>query len=236
MTAPRVRAHSRPARLAFADPGEAAGPAVFLQRLLRWEKAAVVRLQADHGVLGVFARPARFEVLAVRTARLADGQPALDATVSAGELLEGITEDDASAVLPADVTGPSWTGLLPPRGGWRPLTELGGGRVRQAAADVVAEFRTRSEAMPPDERTRKALDALADEVWDRPLTGTRLPLRAVHAAQALGFLRIAPATPVALHAAGPWLRLTTPHGSVLARPEGTSLALGAGLTVTPLQG
>jgi hypothetical protein len=234
MTAPRARAHSRPARLAFADPGEAAALAAFLQRLVRWEKAAVVRLQADHGVLGVFARPARFDVLAVRTARVLGGQAALDATVSAGELLEGVAETEESAAVPADVTGPSWAGLLPPRGGWRPLGDRDSGPVREAASAVVAEFRARSEAMPPEERTRKALDALADELWDRPLAGTRLPLRAVHAAQALGFLRIGPATPVALHAAGPWLRLSTPHGSVLARPEGAALAPGSGLTVTPV--
>jgi hypothetical protein len=223
-----------PPRLIFADPGEAAALAAFLGRLLRWEKAAAVRLQAGGGVLGVFARPARFDVLAVRTARLLGEQPALDATVSAGELLEGVTETDESAAVPADVTGPSWAGLLPPRGGWRPVGELGSGLVREAASAVVAEFRARSEAMPADERTRKTLDALADELWDRPLPGTRLPLRAVHAAQALGFLRVGPATPVALHAAGPWLRLSTPHGSVLARPEGASLAVGAGLTVTPV--
>ncbi len=234
MTVPRVRADSRPARLAFADPGEAAGLAAFLQRLVRWEKAAVVRLQADHGVLGVFARPARFEVLAVRTARLLGEQTAVDATVSAGELLEGVTEAEESAAVPAGVTGPSWAGLLPPRGGWRPLVELDGGPVRQAASAVIAEFRARSEAMPPDERTRKALDLLADEVWGRPLTGTRLPLRAVHAAHALGFLRIGPATTVSLHTAGPWLRLSTPHGSVLVRPEGAPLTPGAGLTVTPV--
>lgn len=231
MTAPRTPAP----RPVFADPGEAAALAAFLQRLVRWEKAAVVRLQAGGGgVLGVFARPARFEVLAVRTARLLGEELRLDATVSAGELLEGVTEADEAVTVPAEVTGPSWAGLLPPRGGWRPVTRRAGAEVRQAASAVVTEFRERSEAMPPDERTRKAYDALADEVWDRPLTGTRLPLRAVHAAQAVGFLQIGPETPVVLHEAGPWLRLSTPHGSVLVRPQGAPLSPGAGLTVTPV--
>lgn len=230
MTAPRTQAP----RPVFADPGEAAALAAFLQRLVRWEKAAAVRLQADRGVLGVYARPARFEVLALRTARLLGDGAELDATVSAGELLEGVAETDEAVTVPGDVTGPSWAGLLPPRGGWRPTAELSGADVRQAASAVITEFRERSEAMPPAARTREALDALAEEVWERRLTGTRLPLRAVHAAQALGFLHIAPDTPVALLAAGPWLRLGTPHGSVLVRPRGADRSLGAGLTVTPV--
>ncbi|MFP8964558.1 hypothetical protein ACLIYP_28930, partial [Streptomyces nanhaiensis] len=95
----------QPPHLVFADPGEAAELAALLGRLLRWEKAAAVRLRAaGDGVLGVFARPARFEVLAVRTARLA-GPAELDATVSAGELLEGVDEASGSVSVPAAVTG-----------------------------------------------------------------------------------------------------------------------------------
>ncbi|CAL9422569.1 hypothetical protein SUDANB106_01902 [Streptomyces sp. enrichment culture] len=241
----------QPPHLVFADPGEAAELAALLGRLLRWEKAAAVRLRAaGDGVLGVFARPARFEVLAVRTARLAE--PAeLDATVSAGELLEGVDEASGSVSVPAAVTGPPWAGLLPPRGGWRPVGELPYESVRAAAASVVAEFRRRSEALAPGERTREALDALAEEIWSRPLGGgTGLPLRAVHAAQALGMLRsrgpvlaAGPQGPppvvggrdgggtVAVLAAGSWLRLRTPYGSVAVRGAGRG---GPGLSVTPL--
>jgi hypothetical protein len=126
----------RPPRLVFADPGETAELAAFLGRLLRWERTAAVRLRAtEDGVLGVFARPARFEVLAVRTARLSD--PAeLDATVSAGELLEGVDETTGSVTVPAAVTGPPWAGLLPPRGGWRTVGELPYEGVRAAASMV----------------------------------------------------------------------------------------------------
>ncbi|GAA3621731.1 hypothetical protein GCM10023079_09400 [Streptomyces chitinivorans] len=240
----------QPPRLVFADPGEAAELAALLGRLLRWEKTAAVRLRATgDGVLGVFARPARFEVLAVRTARLTE--PAdLDATVSAGELLEGLDEDSESVSVPAAVTGPPWAGLLPPRGGWRPVGELPYESVRAAAASVVAEFRRRSEALAPGERTREALDALAEEIWSRPLGGgTGLPLRAVHAAQALGMLRSrgpapaagpkgppppatgALAAAVAVLAAGTWLRLRTPYGSVAVRGTGRGVP---GLSVTPL--
>lgn len=219
-------------RLVFADPGEAAGLAAFLGRLLRWEKGAAVRLQADAGVLGVFARPARFEVLAVVTARVLE--PAeLDATVSAGELLEGVDEPSESVKVPSEVTGPSWAGLLPPRGGWQPHAELRPGTVREAAAGVIAEFRERTDRLAPEQRTRAALDGLAEEIWGRRLNGTGLPLRAVHAAHALGFLRDE-SEPVALYGTGPWLRLRTVYGSVIARGADSGGTSRPGLSVTPV--
>ena len=225
MTAP-----ARP-RLVFADPGEAAALAAFLGRLLRWEKAAAVRLQAGGGVLGVFARPARFEVFAVLTARLLE-RAETDMTVSAGELLERIDETAETASLPGEVTGPSWAGLLPPRGGWRPVGTLPPAGVREWAAYVVREFRGRTERLPEDERTRDRVDALAEEIWSRPLSGTALPLRAVHAAHALGFLR--GGEPLTLYDTGPWLRLRTPYGSVIARSRGAVPRPGTGLSVTPV--
>ncbi|HEX5567963.1 MAG TPA: hypothetical protein VFY14_13730 [Streptomyces sp.] len=228
--------NGRHPRLVFAGPGEAAELAAFLGRLLRWEKTAAVRLRAaGDGVLGVFARPARFEVLAVRTARLTEPL-SLDVTVSAGELLENVDEASESVSVPAAVTGPPWAGLLPPRGGWRPVGELPYETVRATATAVVTEFRRRSEALPARERTREALDALAEEIWSRTLSGIGLPLRAVHAAQALGMLRPTgpedgdrPAPPVAVLASGSWLRLRTPYGSTAVRRGG-----GTGLSVTPV--
>ena len=239
--------------LRLADAREAADISAFLARLLRWDKAAVVRLQAaggGPGVLGVFGNPPFGGVLAVRTAALAD--PAdLDATVSAGQLLDGISASDGTLAVPPTVTGPSWTGLLPPRGGWRRVEGMPSpDRVRGVAAAVVTEFRTRTEGLPPERRTRGELDALAEEIWSRTLGTTGLPLRAVHAAHALGFLRPArlpvpaprDAAPsdggdggengdeLVLLAAGAWLRLRTPYGSVAVRRAGA----GLGLQVSPV--
>ncbi len=220
-------------RLALAEAGEAADLAAFLRRQLAWDRAAAARLTAGDPaadvagtVAAVFTRPARFDVLAVRLARLRE--PAwLDLTVSAGELLEGIDEDDEAVGLPEPVTGPAWAGVLPPRGGWRPLAEVAHGEARAAASGAVAEFRDRRERLAEPERTREALDALAEEIWSRTLPGTRLPLRAVHAAQALGFLRSnAPATVLT---SGAWLRFGTPLGSTAVRDAGVR-----GLSVTPL--
>jgi hypothetical protein len=229
--------------LILGDAREAADISAFLARLLRWDKAAAVRLQAAGGVLAVFGHPPFGGVLAVRTAELAEAAE-LDATVSAGELRDGISDADGTVAVPSPVTGPSWAGLLPPRGGWRRVEGLPpADSVRGVAAAVVAEFRTRTEALPPERRTRGELDALAEEIWSRTLGATGLPLRAVHAAHVLGFLRglriPVPASPVrdtaaeddqlVLLAAGRWLRLRTPYGSVVVRRAGAPL----GLPVSP---
>ncbi|MCE7079265.1 hypothetical protein [Streptomyces sp. ST2-7A] len=237
-----------PTRLRFAEPADASLLAFFLGRHLKWDRTAAVRLRAEDGVLAVFARPARFEVVAVLPLPLAapevsdpaDGTdapavPALDLTVSAGELLEGVEEPDggtpAGVRLPAPVTGPPWTGLLPPREGWQRVAELSADGLRAAAGAVIAEFRDRTERLAPAERTRSALETLAEGIWSRPLPDTVLPLRAVHAAHALGFLIASEGTPAetggdapdagpVVLTAGNWIRLRTPRGSVAVRRSG----------------
>ncbi|MFD8613863.1 hypothetical protein [Streptomyces sp. NPDC059631] len=181
--------------LHLADETEAADLAAFLSRLLHYDRAAAVRLQAAGTALAVFGRPASFEVLAVRAVALAkpyeDGLDAtLDVTVSAGELLESIDEKAATGVVPAAVTGPPWAGVLPPRGGWRrepglPPAEA----LRALVSAAVAEFRSRTGSLVPERRTRAELDRIGREIWSRTVGETALPVRAVHAAQSLGFLR-----------------------------------------------
>ncbi|NML49034.1 hypothetical protein HHL19_01485 [Streptomyces sp. R302] len=214
------------APLHFADSREAAALAAFLGRLVHYDRAAAVRLQAAGGALAVFGRPPSFEVLAIRTARLEDAVD-LDVTVSAGELLDGVEESSGKAVVPAAVTGPPWAGVLPPRTGWRPVEGLpGAAELRGAVAAAVAEFRRRDAELPEERRTRAERDRVGREIWSRVLGPTGLPLRAVHAAQSLGFLPPGD-VPVALMSAGPWLRLRTPYGSVALRTAPPSL------TVTP---
>ncbi|WP_405820055.1 hypothetical protein OG705_11290 [Streptomyces sp. NBC_00838] len=239
MTATTVRA------LRLADTAEAADLAAFLGRLIRYDRAAAVRLQAGGGAVAVFGRPPAFEVLAIRTARLSEagaegaegaveGPVELDVTVSAGELLEGIDELTGGFGLPAAVTGPPWTGVLPPRGGWQRVPGLPGpAGLRQAVAAAITEFRTRDEALPAAHRDRAERDRIGREIWSRTVGDTGLPLRAVHAAQSVGFLRPMPEdAPVALLRAGTWMRLRTPYGSIAVRTGGTG-GIG-GLSVTPM--
>ncbi|HEY5836306.1 hypothetical protein [Streptomyces sp.] len=224
--------------------GEAAEElAAFLGRLLRWDKAAVVRLRSAEGeaALGVFGHPPFGDVLAVKGVALGGSGVgvAVDATVSAGELLEAVSaaasEGGAEFTVPRSVTGPAWAGLLPPRGGWQRIAEMPAAPVRGVAAEAVAEFRARTEGLPQERRTRRELDALAEELWGRSFgPGGAVTLRVVHAAYALGFLRVPPgegAQDVAvLLSAGAWVRLRTGYGSVAVRGASAT----SRLTVSPV--
>ncbi|MEV6961243.1 hypothetical protein AB0M97_18990 [Streptomyces sp. NPDC051207] len=214
--------------LHLADEGEAADLAAFLSRLLHYDRGAAVRLQGAGTALAVFGRPPSFEVLAIRAVRLAkpyeDGlDVTLDMTVSAGELLESVDERAATAVVPGEVTGPPWAGLLPPRGGWQPVPGLPApDALRATVAAAVAEFRSRAEELPPERRTRAERDRIGRDIWSRTVGDTGLPVRAVHAAQSLGFLRptTSPAGAPGLFSSGTWLRLRTPYGSIAVRRSG----------------
>ncbi|WP_448319134.1 hypothetical protein [Streptomyces sp. CO7] len=214
-------------KLRFADEGEAADLCAFLTRLLHYDRAAAVRLQGAGEALAVYGSPASFEVLAVRAVRLAEPAGPLDVTVSAGELLEAVDERAAAVVVPAAVTGPAWAGLLPPRGGWRTESAPTGEALRGLVAAAVAEFRALVEQIPPQERTRSALDGTGRRIWSRTVDGTGLPVRAVHAAQSLGFLRPGPDPQIL--SCGSWLRLRTPYGSVAVRRAGRLGGLGVGV-------
>ncbi|MFF2424677.1 hypothetical protein [Streptomyces mirabilis] len=217
--------------LHLTDDGEAADLAAFLARLIHYDRAAAVRLQVSGTALAVFGRPPSFEVLAIRTARLAKPYEngldvTLDVTVSAGELLESIDESAATVSVPGAVTGPPWAGVLPPRGGWQPEPGLPGpDAVRAMVATAVAEFRCRTGELAPEARTRAELDRIGREIWSRPIGDTGLQVRAVHAAQSLGFLlpvrQADPGgSPLGLYSSGAWLRLRTPYGSIAVRRAG----------------
>jgi hypothetical protein len=228
---------STPARLLLADSGEAADLAAFLERLLRFDRAAAVRLQvvrAEHGaVLAVFGRLplGSTGVLALRSVRLpGDDLTETDLTVSAGQLLESVDEPGAVLGLPAPVTGPAWVGLLPPRSRWERTGVTTAPEVMPELMAAVREFKQRTAEIPEHHRTRTVLDALADEIWSRPLGAMpELPLRAAHAAYLVGFL--APDATLTAHRSGSWLRLSAPAGSVALR----TAAPGSGLGFGPLR-
>jgi hypothetical protein len=213
--------------LHLADEGEAADLAAFLSRLLHYDRSAAVRLQGTGTALAVFGRPPSFEVLAIRAVRLAKPYEngldvTLDVTVSAGELLESLDESAGTARVPEAVTGPPWAGVLPPRGGWQEVAGLPEPEALRALVHAgVTEFRARTEELGPEQRTRAELDRIGREIWSRTVGDTRLPVRAVHAAQSLGFLR--PGGGAALFVSGAWLRLRTPYGSIAVRQGGLGM-------------
>jgi hypothetical protein len=220
--------------LRLADTRDAAGLSDFLTRLLRYDRAAAVRLRTVNQALAVFARLPLGDSgpLVIRTALLAPTEPPaepLDRTVSVGQLLDAIAPDDTDATtepgdlcaelrLPPPITGPAWAGVLPPRTNWEHIADLPTEPLSAAVQAAVAEFRGESES-PND---------LAEAIWSRQVHPSGLTLRALHAAHLVGVLQ--QSDTVALHRHPAWLRLTAPRGSVITR---RAPAPGAGLGLTP---
>lgn len=207
-------APTRGAVLAPAGAHEALGLASYLRRLTALDSRAAVRIQARGAVAGVFAGPP-FEVVSLRPVALA-APVDVDATVSAQRLLERLdaVAPGEAITLPPPVVGPAWAGLLPPRTGWAPAGEVAAVAVAAAVRSGIVSFREKADRLPEAERTVDRLDAMAREVWRTPIVGS-VPLRAAHAAEALGLL--GREGDVTSSTSGPWRRLRCAGGSVAVR-------------------
>jgi hypothetical protein len=179
----------------------------YLERLVELDNRAVVRLQADGLALGIWSGPP-FEVVALRPAALA-AAASIDATVSAQRLLERI--DQPSVELPAQVSGPTWVGLLPPRKGWDERAQGEVASVRASVESAKGFFRERAEGVTD----RAALEQIAHDVWERTCLA-EVPVRCAHAAELLGLMGPGEGVAVA-YATDTWLRLAVPGGSVATR-------------------
>ncbi len=197
---------------------ESAGLLAYLDRLLRLDGRAAVRLQARGTVLGVWAFPP-LDVVALRPVALA-GPVELDATVSAQRLVESVSLDN-TVELPPPVPGPAAAGLLPPRTGWERLAVVPAGAVDDAVRVAVEGFGRRVEQLAEADRVRPALEGIAAELWGAPVVAG-VPLRAAHAAVRLGLL--GRDGEVSAYKAGPWQRLACPGGSVALRRDGAGIA------------
>jgi hypothetical protein len=194
-----------------------------------------VRLIASGGVLAVYVAvfyPSGLldespTVLGLRTFRL-PADEAFDAVVPVGSLLQRLadrTSDVTDVAAPVAVTLPmqvhtvSWAAISPPRGGWAPLdptssTVLDG--VGRAGIDEVA-------TAIPTGTGEQIVHRVRSEVWGRPIPGLEhVPAGAGFAALSLGFLGPAEEQ-VQIYQTGPWTRLTTRRGHVLAKRRAWSL-------------
>ena len=205
--------------------GEAAGLSAYLEHVLDLDDRAAVRVQAEGSVAGVWSGPP-FGVLALRPVALS--APAhVDATVSARRLRNVLGDGSPGAgarpvSLPPAVVGPAWVAQLPPRTGWERRATVPAMVVADQVAVAVEGFRRRVDALPEGERSREAMERIADDVWGAPSVAD-LPLRAAHAAIKLGL--VGRDGEVSASAAGDWRRLACPGGSVAWRRGGTASVL-----------
>lgn len=203
--------------------------AVLLARAERASPTGAARLQVTGGpgdrVLAVSVAPLATAgaedaglpvVLGMRVLALADAEGGdaggLDATVPLRALLDRLAHARSRLPLPPErVLGASWAGVSAPRQGWWACGAL------EVAALLAAAAAGARHVAAGQQR---------GAVWSRPLPGTDgLPAGAALAADVLGFLGgsasgDAPAgrqPPATVSRSGPWWRLSTPGGHVLAR-------------------
>jgi hypothetical protein len=121
--------------------------------------------------------------------------------------------------LPPNETAAPWAGISPPRAGWQRLGEVPAAVLLELARRGIEEI----AGGTADVAGAPAVNQLRRAVWGRPL-GVDLgpwlgatPSGVAFAFDALGFGAGPGEAAVGVYRAGPWVRLSTPHGHVLAR-------------------
>ena len=211
--------------LLLPDAEVVADLATYVARAKRVDPDGAARLVGHGDVLAVYVSPVHGgggpTVLGMRTLALA--APAdLDVTVPLAALTDRFARPASEppgpvplSVPPAPVSA-SWAGVSPPRTGWTAVGLVESSTLRTAASGGIAEVALGM----PDVAGAAAVARLRGAVWGRPLFGESsaappVPAGVAYVADALGF--VTEGEPAALYASGPWWRLTTSRGHVLAR-------------------
>lgn len=217
-----------------ADPAQAQDLSTLVSRARAVDAGAAVRLQARGRVLAVWVPVMSGEtlldqvptVLGMRAIHLAD--PAeFDVVVEASAVLDRLarfrrpeTEEqsgegqDARIPLPPVTVQASWTGTMPGRSGWTRLADVPAEELAQTARDGMAAV----ENALPAQAGAAVLSTVRSRIWGT-VQDRGYVAGAAFGAEVLGF-NTSPqgAAAVAHWANGPWHRLSTPAGHVLARP------------------
>lgn len=208
--------------LTIADVVQRNDLAAFVERALRLDDAAVVRLRrrAD-GLLAAWVNTG-FDVLAVRV--VAGEAAAADVSCAADQLARGLRDADASGVVDAGYPMDSaWRGVLPPDTGFTHLDDV--------PAAVLVEVGRRGADLARDHGSAHGPPAalLDQEVLQVSAGDTTagIPLRCVFALTAMGFVPEAPVADeiVRVRVLPAWLRIDARFGSVFRRRGDPALVL-----------
>jgi hypothetical protein len=219
--------------LTLPDADALADLATFVGRAKRVDPDGAARLVGHGDVLAVYVSPVHGSggptVLGLRTLQLALAST-VDVTVALAALTDRLARTGpelpdrpdlagpvALAVPPAEAVGAAWAGMAPPRRGWQGVGEVAAETLRTRAAAGVAEV----AAGAPEGSGAAAVGALRSRIWGRSLVEepaelAGLPAGVAYAADALGF--VDDDLPAAVYRSGPWWRVTSGRGHVLARP------------------
>lgn len=206
--------------LRLADEESAADLRTYLTRARRLDEEGDVRLQAVGPVLAVWTcvLPGRGLgssglVLGLRTFALAEPL-ARDLTVPVAAVADRLARGGTEVPDPPVTSSPSWAAISPPRSGWEPVGRVPDERLLAHAREGIAEVAEGA----PDGSGAAAVADLRARVWGRATrTVPPVPAGAAFGLHALGFLRPDAGAEAQVHAAGPWTRVATGRGFVIAR-------------------
>ncbi len=151
-------------------------------------------------------------VLGLRTIPLAEPSD-VDAVVPIAALTDRLARsaNGTSLPVPPQQVPAAWAGVLPPRVGWVPDDPVDVDLLARTASDGITEITLGAGVGSGS----AAVSALRLAVWSRALPGRAdLPAGIAFAAHALGFLT---GSTMTVHRAGPWTRVSSRVGHVIAR-------------------
>ena len=212
-----------------ADRGVTIGDAVqrndlaaFVERALRIDDAAVIRLRRrSDGLLAAWVNTG-FDVLAVRV--FAGELGLTDLSCGADQLTRGLRDADASGhVDPGYPMDSAWRGALPPDTGFTHLDDVPAAVLVNLARRGAELARDHGSAHGPPVSLLDQ-DVLQVSAGD---TAVAIPMRCVFALTAMGFMPEVPPTEeiVRVRVLPAWLRIDARFGSVFRRRGDPALVL-----------
>jgi hypothetical protein len=206
--------------LCIPDPAQRADLAVFVERALRLDEAAVIRLHTRADGLVSAWLATGFDALACRVVA-GDVQPP-DVTCSADALSSGLRSPDAAGWCDVGYSLDSaWRTALPPETGFYHLDDVPAvvlsGLARQGAE--LAREHAGPQGPPPSLLDQEVLHFTTAD-------GTAaIPMRVVMALVAMGFIADDDQDIVRVRMSPTWLRIDGRYGSVFRRRGGPSLTV-----------
>jgi hypothetical protein len=196
--------------------------AAFVERALRLDDAAVIRLRRrTDGLVAAWVNTG-FDVLAVRV--VAGHLGVADLSCGADKLVRGLRDADAAGhVDPGYPMDSAWRGVLPPETGFAHLDDV-------PAAVLIALARRGAELAKDQSSAHGPPASLLDQDVLQVSSGdvaAGVPMRCVFALTAMGFVPESPSEDeiVRVRVLPAWLRIDARFGSVFRRRGDPALVL-----------
>ena len=208
--------------ITIADAVQRSDLAAFVERALRLDDAAVIRLRRrGDGLVAAWVNTG-FDVLAVRV--VAGHLGPTDLSCGADQLTRGLRDADASGhVEPGYAMDSAWRGVLPPDTGFTHLDDVPAAVLVDLARRGAELARDHGSAHGPPSSLLDQ-DVLEVSAGD---TMVAVPMRCVFALTAMGFVPEAPSAEeiVRVRVLPAWLRIDARFGSVFRRRGDPALVL-----------